>query len=57
MRKISATEAKEVNGGAKYWYCRICGYKNKSYWKVYKNALGCVILKGIDFVFPPVEVY
>ncbi len=53
MKTISETNAKQINGGT-YYYCKICGYRNKSYWKVYKNALGCVILKGIDFLFPPI---
>lgn len=55
MKKISTSETKEINGGG--WKCRICGYRSSSYWKVYRNALGCVILKGIDFLFPPITVY
>lgn len=56
MKKLSNEEAMNINGGAKYYYCKICGYKNKSYWKVYKNAFGCTLAKGFNFLFPPVTV-
>ena len=37
MRSMSINELQEVNGG--YYYCRLCGYKNDSFWNVYAHAL------------------
>lgn len=37
MRKMSIDETRNVNGGT--YECRLCGYKNSSYWNVYSHVL------------------
>ena len=37
MRSMSINELQEVNGG--YYYCRLCGYQNDSFWNVYAHVL------------------
>ena len=37
MKSMSINELQEVNGG--YYYCRLCGYSNDSYWNVYSHCL------------------
>ena len=37
MRSMSINELQEVNGG--YYYCRLCGYQNDSFWNVYAHCL------------------
>ena len=39
MRSMSINELQEVNGGAKYYSCRVCGYTNSSFWNVYAHCL------------------
>ena len=41
MKKITNNieRIRETNGGG-YYSCRVCGYSNKSYWNVYKHAVG-----------------
>ena len=39
MKQMTLNEMMYVNGGATYYYCRLCGYTNKSYWNVYSHAL------------------
>lgn len=39
MRELTQSELLQVNGGATYYYCRVCGYTSYKYMDVYLHAL------------------
>lgn len=39
MRELSQNELLQVNGGATYFYCRLCGYTSYNYFDVYSHVL------------------
>ena len=49
MRSMSINELQEVNGG--YYYCRLCGYQNDSFWNVYAHCLIKEVLPAAASIF------
>ena len=46
MKNISTTEARNINGGKRYYSCIFCGYTDTNYWKVYANTVRCAYKRG-----------
>ena len=55
MRSMSINELQEVNGG--YYYCRLCGYQNDSFWNVYAHCLIKEVLPAAASIFTIIAAF
>ncbi len=37
MKRLSNSEARQANGGGRY-YCKVCGYENDSYGRIFAHC-------------------
>ena len=46
MKNMNIEAARNINGGAKRYYCPWNDYSNTSYWKTYAHAIACAYRRG-----------
>ena len=47
LKSIKTEDSRNINGGAKRYYCPWNDYSNTSYWKTYGHAISCAYKRGL----------